>query len=313
MAQKGLSENLEKKLEENKKTPPEEGLILYNGELYPAGACKPETLSILHTFKARSDDVVLVGYAKTGTNWLGHILIELEAASGKYDEEERNRRKQQEKELKLMPYLEFGDPEKFQRMEMLPSRRIIRTHLIPHKMPKTFFEQNTKMLVLFRNPKDTAVSYFHFAKSMKLTSSEKTWDEFFSDFINGKVAYGFYLDHITEWNKYIDDKNVMFITYEELKENTTSGLKRIAEFFEFSVTEKDIQTIEEKTSFKTMKERAAETHGDIGQNFFRKGIVGDWKSIFSVDQSEEMDRKFEENVGRTRLGKMLKYEVYCKN
>ncbi|KAH0616156.1 hypothetical protein JD844_027074 [Phrynosoma platyrhinos] len=105
----------------------------------------------------------------------------------------------------------------------------------------------------------------------------------------------------------------MFITYEELKQNTTLGLKRIAEFFEFSVTEKDIQSIEEKTSFKAMKDKAAETHGDIGQNFFRKGIVGDWKTIFSTDQSEEMDKKFEENVARTRLGKMLKYEVYCKN
>ncbi|XP_003215877.2 sulfotransferase 6B1 [Anolis carolinensis] len=313
MAEKGVSESPMKKLEEAIKNAPKDGLIWYNGEAFPGVTCQLETLEILNTFKARSDDVVLVGYAKTGTNWVGHILIELEAASGKYDEEERKRRKQQEIELKLMPYLEFGDPGKFERMEKLPSRRIIRTHVKPQNIPKPFFEQNTKMLVLFRNPKDTAVSYFHFAKSMKLFPSEKTWDDFFSDFINGKVPYGVYLDHIIEWNKYIDNKNIMFITYEELKENTTLGLKRIAEFFEFSVTEKDIQTIVEKTSFKSMKEKSAETHGVIGQHFFRKGIVGDWCSIFSEDQSKEMDMKYEEPLAKTKLGKMLKYEVYCKN
>nr|XP_060609741.1 sulfotransferase 6B1-like [Anolis sagrei ordinatus] len=313
MAEKGSSESLEKKLEETRKAGPKDGLVLYNEDLFPSVTCQLETLKILHTFKARSDDVVLVGYAKTGTNWVAHILIELEAASGKYDEEERKRRKQQEAELKLMPYLEFGDPGKFERMEKLPSRRIIRTHVKPRNIPKSFFEQNTKMLVLFRNPKDTAVSYYHFAKSMKLFPSEKNWDDFFADFINGKVPYGIYLDHIIEWNKYIDNKNIMFITFEELKENPILGVKRIAEFFKFSVTEKDIQTIVEKTSFKSMKEKSAETHGDIGQHFFRKGIVGDWSSIFSEDQSKEMDIKYEEQLRKTKLGKMLKYEVYCKN
>lgn len=52
----------------------------------------------------------------SGTNWVGQILSELEAASGKYDEEERKKRsmKQRETELSLFPYLEFGDPGKFE-------------------------------------------------------------------------------------------------------------------------------------------------------------------------------------------------------
>lgn len=42
------------------------------------------------------------------------MLIELEAASGKYDDEERKLRKQKLEELKIAPYLEFGDPGKFE-------------------------------------------------------------------------------------------------------------------------------------------------------------------------------------------------------
>ncbi|XP_077781937.1 sulfotransferase 6B1-like isoform X1 [Podarcis muralis] len=325
MSQEGLKEIMDKKLEEAGKAAPEDQLFMHDGGLYPTIVCCPETMKILDTFEARSDDVVLVGYAKTGTNWVGQILKELEAASGKYDEEEMKRRQQIEKELKLLPYLEFGDPGKFERLKKLPSRRVIKTHLIPQKIPKSIFQKKAKfcipvlplsvlkILVLFRNPKDTAVSYFHFSKGMSIVPDQKTWDEFFSEFMNGIVPYGLYFNHIIEWNKYLDDKNIMFITYEELKENTTLGIKKIAEFFNFSVTEQDIQSIMEKTSFNSMKEKSHETHGKMGNTLFRKGIVGDWKSVFSESQNEEMDRKFEEAAGRTKLGKMLKYELYCKS
>ncbi|XP_066467474.1 sulfotransferase 6B1-like [Tiliqua scincoides] len=313
MAQKGLVELFDKTLAEGKKIAPAERLFLFNGGLYPAMVCRPETLKILDTFEARSDDVVLVGYPKTGTNWVGQILTELETASGKYDEEERKRRQQKEKDLSVFPYLEFGDSDKFERMKKLPSRRVIKTHLAPGKMPKSIFQKKAKILVLFRNPKDTAVSYFHFTKGINLRPSEETWDEFFPDYITGKVPYGLYLDHIIEWNNYLDDKNVMFITYEEVKGNGVLALKRIAEFFNFSVSEQEIESIVEKTSFKTMKDNAPVTHGEMGKSLFRKGIVGDWKNTFSESQNEEMDRKFEEKVARTKLGMMLKYEEYCKD
>uniref|UniRef100_A0ACB8GB80 Uncharacterized protein n=1 Tax=Sphaerodactylus townsendi TaxID=933632 RepID=A0ACB8GB80_9SAUR len=284
MAQAGMQELLKKTLAENKDIVPSDPLFLHNGELYPTMICCPETLKILDTFETRSDDVILVGYPKTGTNWVGQILVELEAASGKYDEEERRKRsmRQRERELSLFPYLEFGDPAKFE------------------------------ILVLFRNPKDTAVSYLHFANGLKLLPTPKTWDEFFSDFIKGKVPWGLYLDHIIEWNKYLDDKNVMFITYEQIKENAALEIKRMAEFFDFTVNEQEIQSIVEKTSFKTMKDEASETNEGIGKFLFRKGVVGDWKNVFSEDQNKEMDRKFEESVAKTKLGMMMKYDVYCQ-
>ncbi|CAI5770462.1 sulfotransferase 6B1-like [Podarcis lilfordi] len=313
MSQEALKEIMDKKLEEAGKAAPEDQLFMHDGGLYPRIVCCPDTMKILDTFEARSDDVILVGYAKTGTNWVGQILKELEAASGKYDDEEMKRRQQIEKELKLLPYLEFGDPGKFERLKKLPSRRVIKTHLIPQKIPKSIFQKKAKILVLFRNPKDTAVSYFHFSKGMSIVPDQKTWDDFFSEFMNGIVPYGLYFNHIIEWNKYLDDKNIMFITYEELKENTALGIKKLAEFFNFSVTEQDIQSITEKTSFNSMKEKSHETHGKMGNTLFRKGIVGDWKSVFSESQNEEMDRKFEEAAGRTKLGKMLKYDLYCKS
>ncbi|XP_070589992.1 sulfotransferase 6B1-like [Erythrolamprus reginae] len=312
MTQKQLSKILDERLEENEKTAPSERTFMYDGVLYPAMVCCPETLKIINTFRARKDDIILVSYPKTGSNWVGEILTQLEIASGKYDEDEQKQRQQILQDMSLFPYLEFGDPEKFERMEKLPSRRVIKTHLILQKLPRSIFEKKAKMLVLFRNPKDTAVSFFHFAKGINMNSDQKTWDEFFEEFITGEVAYGSYFDHINEWNNYLDDSNVFFITYEEIKENPVSELKKIAKFFDFSVTEEEIETIVKKTSFESMKGTAGK-FGKMGKALFRKGIIGDWTSVFSEIQNEKMDRKFEETVAKTKLGMKLKYELYCKN
>nr|XP_020644085.1 sulfotransferase 6B1-like [Pogona vitticeps] len=65
--------------------------------------------------------------------------------------------KQENEEL---PFIECGDPEKYQ------------------------------VLVLFRNPKDTAASFFHFHNSTPSVPSYNSWEEFFSRFMNGQVALG---------------------------------------------------------------------------------------------------------------------------
>ncbi|XP_026560915.1 sulfotransferase 6B1-like [Pseudonaja textilis] len=312
MTQQQLSKVLDERFEENEKKALSERTFMYDGVLYPTIVCSPEILKSIHTFRARKDDIILVSYPKSGSNWVQQILMQLEVASGKYEEDEQKQRLQKLLELSRTLFLEFGEPEKFERMEKLPSRRIIKTHLMPQKLPKSVFEQKAKMLVLLRNPKDTAVSFFHFSKGIKLISDQETWDEYFEAFITGKVAYGSYFDYIVEWNKYLDDSNIFFITYEEIKEDPASSLKKIAKFFDLSVTEEKIESIVKETHFESMKNNAG-TLGKVGQILFRKGIVGDWTSVFSESQNEKMDRKFEETVAKTKLGMKLKYEVYCKN
>ncbi|NWR46285.1 ST6B1 Sulfotransferase, partial [Regulus satrapa] len=142
------------------------------------------------------------------------------------------------------------------RMKQLPSRRIIVTHLRPDLLPPSIFQSKAKILVLVRNPKDTAVSYYHFCNNLPLMPSFASWDEYFVNFMNGKLAWGSYFDHLVEWNKYIDNEKVMTISYEELKEDPILGMKKIASFFEFSLSEEDFSRIAKKTSFKAMKEKS---------------------------------------------------------
>ena len=42
------------------------------------------------------------------------------------------------------------------------------------------------MLVIFRNPKDTVVSFYHFSNKNPVLPSAESWDSFYSDFMSGE-------------------------------------------------------------------------------------------------------------------------------
>ncbi|XP_029891863.1 sulfotransferase 6B1-like [Aquila chrysaetos chrysaetos] len=288
----------------------DELLFSYKGILYPATFCSPEVFRAMESLEARSDDIILAGYPKSGTNWVGQILNDL---VGIFEKKTQNKESSMnDEELEEFPYLEIGDTGKFERMNKLPSRRVIFTHLLPENLPRSIFKSKAKILLLIRNPKDVATSFYHFSNAMSPLPSYETWDDFFVAFMTKKMPWGCYFEYISKWNKYADDENVMTITYEELKEHPVLGVKNIAAFFGFSPTEKELQIVVERSSFQSMKKNSQKTHGAFGNLLFRKGGVSDWKNHFSEDQNEKMDKAFEEHIGRTKLGRKLKYEVYCK-
>ncbi|XP_064504981.1 sulfotransferase 6B1-like [Pseudopipra pipra] len=289
--------------------PRDELLFSYNGTLYPVTICSPETFRALESFESRSDDVLLAGYPKSGTNWLSQILTDLINISEKKTQDRESSVNDEELEF---PYLEVGDAKKYERMTKLSSPRFMVTHLRPENLPKSIFKNKVKILLLIRNPKDLATSFYHFSNGLAVLPSYETWDDFFTDFMTKKVVWGSYFEYLSKWNNYADEENVMTITYEELKENPVVGVKNIAAFLGISVTEEELQLVVERSSFQSMKKNSQKTHGALGNILFRKGAVNDWKNLFSEDQNEKMDKAFEEYVGGTKLGTKLKYEVYCK-
>ncbi|NXA32723.1 ST6B1 Sulfotransferase, partial [Eudromia elegans] len=303
---KSFADEINKALAQSEGLPLKELLLPYQGTPYPVTVCSAETFQALEDLEARGDDLVLASYPKCGVNWLIQIVSDLIFTST-----------QSKCVSTELPFIECGDPDKYQRMKQIPSPRILATHLSYDCLPKSIFEKKAKasasyILVLFRNPKDTAVSFFHFHNNMPSIPSYSSWDEFFSEFMNGKVSWGSYFDHAVTWNKHIEDENIMVVLYEDLKENLMSNVKQIAEFLGFSSTAEQIQSIADRATFQAVKDKSQETRGPVGSFLFQKGVVGDWKNLFTEAQNQEMDAKFKICLGGTKLGAMLKYDVYCK-
>ena len=56
-------------------------------------------------------------------------------------------------------------------------------------------------------------------------------------------------------------------------QNLAAGIKQIAEFFGFSLTGEQIQTVSAQSTFQAMRAKCQETHGAVGPFLFRKGKV----------------------------------------
>ncbi|KAM4770935.1 sulfotransferase 6B1-like [Rhinophrynus dorsalis] len=291
-------EEMQRVVAEAHKKSPEELVVNYKGVLYPSTLCSEATFQALESFEAREDDLLAITYPKCGTNWLIKILHEsLYALNDKEPSIEQ-------------AMIEFGKPEKVQKLKESPSPRVFSSHLLYDEVPKSFFEKKVKILLILRNPKDTAVSYFHFCNNNPVLPTYGLWDLFFKDYISGKVCYGSYFDHAVAWNKHIDEDNIMAVTFEDLKLDFPAQLKKISDFFGLALTEDQIKLVESKTTFQSMKENSKDTHGKFGNTFFRKGEIGDWKNIFTEEQSKEVDAKFEQYLAGTKLGEMLNYDKY---
>ncbi|XP_051274299.1 sulfotransferase 6B1 [Dicentrarchus labrax] len=292
--------NVQSKMQMAKEISDEEKLYRYNGVLYPRIMCPEDHLKSLENITAREDDIMLVAYPKCGFNWMvGVIRKIITEATG------------MKTESKMPPLIEFFGPDALKVMEEAPSPRLLGTHMHPDNIPNSFYEKKTKMLVIFRNPKDTLVSYYHFSNNNPVLPGE-SWESFYSNFISGEVSWGSYFDHALAWEKRMDDPSVMVVTYEELKQDLTESIRQITTFFGFSLTEAQVQQIAEGSTFNAMKKNSANSHAGVGNIIFRKGEVGDWKNHFTPEQSQEMDEAFNKHLAGTRLGAKLDYQKHCQ-
>ncbi len=179
------------------------------------------------------------------------------------------------------------------KIEELSRPRLLRSHFPYHLFPcGPPHATPCKYIYVTRNPKDVVVSYFSFLKKAWLHNLE--WETFFDEFVKGDVLFGGYFDNLLSWLPHKDDKNVLFLRYEDMKKDLPQAVSKIASFMEIDLPGEIITKIAELTTFDAMK-------GDNTANltwlktfqdgkFMRKGVVGDWKNFLSAEQSAQIDR-----------------------
>ncbi|KAL8542468.1 hypothetical protein ACS0TY_003359 [Phlomoides rotata] len=107
------------------------------------------------------------------------------------------------------------------------------------------------------------------------------------------------------WHEILMNPNkVLFLKYEEMKENTSFQLKKIAEFlgvpFTWEEEEEEgvVEGIAKLCSFEHMKELEVNKNGKgaivdfENKNLFRKGLVGDWVNYFTPMMVERLSNGF---------------------
>ncbi|KAL5006864.1 hypothetical protein ScPMuIL_015670 [Solemya velum] len=262
---------------------------------------KPEAvMDSIKSLKLRPADVIICGYGKSGTHWLWQLVHLLLSEKSEYPTVFKH---------KLM--LEALDQED---MDSLPSPRVLNTHLLLDCLPDHLFTCGCKVIHILRNPKDIAVSAYHFLRSLSHLKQIQPWDDFIRTFLTTNVVYYTWFHYIRGMED-IEAKHpgkILRVAYEDLKQDTRKELERIAKFIGRDYDEHKVDEVVTKCSLDKLKD-VDEKHNKAFNEMcfrekpsvYRKGIVGDWKSHFTVEQSELFDKVYKEKMKGSQL--QLKY------
>lgn len=263
--------------------------LLYRDTLWPSLVHSAQSLSFAREqFQVRDQDVFIVTYPKSGTTWMQEILP-LVYSNGDLTPVQTIPNWQR------VPWLEQKSGKAL--LENRPSPRLITTHLPYQLMPKSFSTSKAKVVYVTRNPKDALVSSFHYHNMASFLESPGTFDEFIHKFLEGKVMFGSWFDHIKSWWPLKDQDNLLFLTYEEMLQDIRGVLVKLGEFLGKQLSDDAIEAIANQSKFDNMKRNNMSNYSFVPQelmdqkktNFLRKGIAGDWKSHFTAAQTEHFN------------------------
>ena len=246
-------------------------------------------------------------YPKAGTTWTQYI-VHLIYNGGKDDGK---------KIIDAVPWLETGNHKTSITAEDMTPPRAFKNHMPYERMPCGLPSTTPcKYIYVARNPKDLATSFYHHYRAFHTPDIERK--EFLEYFLAGKVEFGDYFDYVLSWWAHRDDDNVLFIIiFEDLKRDPESMIARIATFMGYShLSQEVIKIIAEKTAFDKMRENAAVNHSWNDRRdprappFLRQGAVGDWKNQFSVEDSQRLDRIYQDRLSGIDLESY--FGEYCR-
>ncbi|KAF5926238.1 hypothetical protein HPG69_011365 [Diceros bicornis minor] len=292
-----------------------EGLLLQ--------AATVDNWSEIQNFEAKPDDLLICTYPKSGTTWIQEIVDMIEQNG---DVEKCQRAIIQHRH----PFIEWARPSQtsawnicspcntcitrtfppdfkgVEKANIMPSPRILRTHLPTQLLPPSFWENNCKFLYVARNAKDCMVSYYHFQRMNQMLPDPGTWEEYFETFINGKVAWGSWYDHVKGWWEIKDRYQILFLFYEDIKrvskspsEEPLSGLcfwegypeefkcsnvmlpspqdpkheiQKVMQFMGKNLGETVLHKIVQETSFEKMKENPMTNRSTVPKSILDQSI-----------------------------------------
>ncbi|ETE61098.1 Sulfotransferase 4A1, partial [Ophiophagus hannah] len=165
-----------------------------------------------------------------------------------------------------LPVLEYPQPG-LDIIKELTSPRLIKSHLPYRFLPSDLHSGESKIIYMARNPKDLVVSYYQFHRSLRTMSYRGTFQEFCRRFMNDKLGYGSWFEHVQEFWQHHMDSNVLFLKYEDMHK---------------------------------LIDLCPEAHSQLlGKRAL--GRIGLWKDIFTVSMNEKFDLVYKQKMGKCDL------------
>uniref|UniRef100_A0A6N2K5D7 Sulfotransferase n=1 Tax=Salix viminalis TaxID=40686 RepID=A0A6N2K5D7_SALVM len=273
-------------------------LYFYKGVWYPAFAIRG-AISFRQHFIARDTDIILASMPKSGTTWLKALAFSVVNRSI-YSPTESPLLTTPPHDLVRFFEVDLYAKHQLPDLEQLPSPRIFSSHSHYEAMPQSIRGSGCKIVYICRNPLDQLVSAFHFFRKFK-RENVRPLSSIDDDFDN------------VCWIRIVLERpdKVLFLKYEDLKDDITFNLKKLAEFLGIPFTDKEekdgvIEEISKLCSFDNLRNlevnrTGVRPMGTPNSAFFRKAKVGDWCNDLTPSMAERFLKIVEEKLAGSGL------------
>ncbi len=167
------------------------------------------------------------------------------------------------------------------------------------KSHEYFDPRYKKVILIVRDPRDIAVSYFHHCIKMKIINDNSSLDDFVDKFIEGGFdPFGTWGENVGSWiGARRGCNNFLLLKYEDLLDDTAKYLRKIADFLEIAVNNDDLEMAIEASKLKNMQKMEMQQMTkwkptkDSRQDkmFVREGKSGGWKNTLSDSAARKIE------------------------
>lgn len=217
-------------------------------------------------------DVWLASFPRSGNSWFRSILAtiisiaELDGATPSPAEIDR-----------IMPVLGANNLFAPWPYKVIP--RFVKTHRPYYPV---LFDIPQRTVLVVRDPRDVAVSYYHFSRSLRQRAYTGSFSQFIRDPKRGVSPA---IDYYFSWK----NRASVIVRYEALRQDTCSETMKVFDTLGIAVSEEIVQLALQKTSFENMQRLEAQ-YGVRNKERFtpefkatRKGTSRQWEGVFSPE------------------------------
>jgi hypothetical protein len=215
-----------------------------------------------------SDDVFILSFPKSGNTWTRFLIANLVYPETPADFSNINR---------LTP-----DPEALSKRELarMPRPRIIKSH-------QYFDPRYQRVIYVVRDPRDVALSQFHFHRKRRLIADDYPLERFVARFVAGETSpYGSWGENVAGWLATRQNRSgFLLLRYEDMMDDAVHELNKVASFLGIPPNEERIANAVRRSAAHEMRKlekmqshlwsSTKDTRNDVP--FVRSAEAGGWR------------------------------------
>ncbi|XP_062536360.1 luciferin sulfotransferase [Armigeres subalbatus] len=255
-----------------------------------------------YNFQARSDDVWIATYPRSGTTWTQEMVwlicnnLDFQAARSEpltkrfpffefhifMHGEMKKQFLMENEDSTNKQFIEDASKPAYEFLESAKTRRFIKTHFPFSLLPPSIFKTGSKVIYLARNPSDVVVSYYHLNRLYRTQGYQGDFETFYNYFENDLTAWSPYWTHLKQGWQARCLPNVLFMFYENMNKNLSDTIRTVAKFLDKNISDENVVKLMDHLSIENCKNnpsmngselKEVKILNDNTQGFIRKGKV----------------------------------------